>query len=256
MTEAVQDQDGLVAQAEKDLKVAQAINPLNTDHTANLARLYSWWASNAKNKDDLIMRGEQASAYYATAVTLSPNNSNLWDEWAILFMQILGDNQEAFLRLQQALSLDDRYSFTLGLVGDYYLRVGNSVDDSAAKITAFESAAKYYQLAAEMAKKTDTTSKATFLVSLGNTYILLDGLDLQKHTHEYLQQATKILMSEMISGVNASETWKVHEELAKIYFKLGDKLQAQEYANQAIMQAPENVRSRLQDLVNQINMLP
>ena len=47
ITDTTTDQDNLVLQAENDLKVAQSINPLNTDHTANLARLYTWWAGKA-----------------------------------------------------------------------------------------------------------------------------------------------------------------------------------------------------------------
>ncbi|MBK9054924.1 MAG: O-antigen ligase family protein [Chloroflexi bacterium] len=38
------ERDTLLGIAEAELKAAQAINPLNTDHTANLARLYARWA--------------------------------------------------------------------------------------------------------------------------------------------------------------------------------------------------------------------
>jgi hypothetical protein len=111
------DQDSLVLQAENDLKVAQAINPLNTDHTANLARLYSWWAGKATTSTIRSERAQTASDYYATSVKLSPNNSTLWDEWAILFMQIIGQSQQALERLQHALGLDARSSYTQGLIG-------------------------------------------------------------------------------------------------------------------------------------------
>jgi hypothetical protein len=39
-----EDRDRLISQAARDLRKAQAINPLNPDHTANLARLHSLWA--------------------------------------------------------------------------------------------------------------------------------------------------------------------------------------------------------------------
>jgi O-antigen ligase/tetratricopeptide (TPR) repeat protein len=39
------ERERLIARAAEDLRTAQKINPLNTDHTANLARLYSLWAT-------------------------------------------------------------------------------------------------------------------------------------------------------------------------------------------------------------------
>jgi hypothetical protein len=132
-TETATDQDNLVLQAEKDLKVAQSINPLNTDHTANLARLYSWWAGKATSTSTRDDRAQRALDYYATAVLLSPNNSTLWDEWAVLYMQLIGDSQAALSRLQHAITLDSKYSYTLGLLGDYYIRIANSSSDITQK---------------------------------------------------------------------------------------------------------------------------
>jgi hypothetical protein len=256
VTESPTDQDTLVHQAESDLMVAQSINPLNTDHTANLARLYSWWASNATNQDDLLKRGGKASDYYATAVTLSPNNSTLWDEWAVLFMQILGNSNEALLRLEHALSLDARYSFTQGLLGDYYLRIANSVEDSANKISNLEIAARYYQTAADVAKSTDATSKATYLVSLGSVYLIIDNLDASDNNHAQLHLGLESVLKSSENGINKNDQWKVQEIIAKLYKQLGDKAMAQQYASLAISGAPESALARLQDLNHQIQGLP
>ncbi len=51
------EQEALLSQAALDLKNAQAINPLNTDHTANLARLFSLWSSMTQ---DQLERQEKA----------------------------------------------------------------------------------------------------------------------------------------------------------------------------------------------------
>ena len=133
VTDTTADQDSLVLQAETDLKVAQSINPLNTDHTANLARLYTWWAGKATNTATRSERAQKASDYYALAVTISPNNSTLWDEWAILFMKVLGQSQQALERLQHALDLDPKFSYTQGLLGDYYFNTASSQTDASAK---------------------------------------------------------------------------------------------------------------------------
>jgi hypothetical protein len=255
-TDTTTDQDNLILQAEKDLKVAQSINPLNTDHTANLARLYSWWAGKATTTETRSERAQKASDYYQTAVTLSPNNSTLWDEWAVLFMQVIGQSQEALTRLQHALDLDVKYSFTQGLLGDYYLQVADSADDITAKEQALQTAAGYYRAAAEVAKKTDQTSKASYLVSLANVYNVIARLDPQNIDRVELQHTIDILLESMDAGISTTDLWKVQEALARLYLQLGDKSLAQYYANQALSGAPSSATSRIQELITQTLTLP
>ena len=256
ITDTTTDQDNLVLQAEKDLKVAQSINPLNTDHTANLARLYSWWAQKATTTSARADRAQRASDYYATSIVLSPNNSTLWDEWAVLFMQVIGQSQQALERLQHALQLDARYSFTQGLLGDYYLKVANSLSDTTAKRQALLSAAEYYRTAANVAKYTDSTSKSSYLVSLSNVYIALASINSENIDREQLQQAIDVLLESIRAGLSKSDLWKVQEALAKLYYQLGDKANAQYYASQALVGAPTAATSRIQDLITQTQLLP
>lgn len=256
ITNAETDQDNLVLQAEKDLKVAQSINPLNTDHTANLARLYSWWAGKAATTSDRTDRAQKASDYYSTAVMLSPNNSTLWDEWAILFMQLVGQPQQAFDRLQHAMALDEKYSFTQGLLGDYYLRIATSATDTSAKVQALTTSASYYRTAADVWKSTDTTSKASYLVSLGNVYTIIAGIDPQNINQEKLQQAIDALLESIDAGLSQTDLWKVQEAVAKLYLQHGDKADAQYFANQALLTAPASATSRIQDLITQTITLP
>jgi len=243
-------------QAEKDLKVAQSINPLNTDHTANLARLYSWWAGKSSDSAVISERAQKASNYYAASITLSPNNSTLWDEWAVLFMQILNQPQQAMQRLQHALDLDSKYSFTQGLLGDYYMKIASSADDVTAKSQALETAAGYYRTAADVTKRTDTTPKTTYLVSLGNVYISLASLDPQNVDREQVQKAINVLQEAIKSGVGSSDLWRIQEAIAKLYIQLGDKSQAQYYANQALSSAPSAATGRIQDLITKTLTMP
>ena len=255
-TDSVIDQDNLVLQAENDLKVAQSINPLNTDHTANLARLYSWWAGKASTTDSRTSRAEKASDYYQTAVTLSPNNSSLWDEWAVLLMQVVGQSQVALSKLEHALELDSSYSFTHGLLGDYYLRLANSDINVSAKEDALRMAARYYRNAAEVAKKTDQTSKASYLVSLANVYVVMAGLDSQNVDRAQLKQAIDVLLESIDAGIGINDLWKVQEAIANLYLQLGDKSLAQYYANQALEGAPNSVITRIQELISQTLSIP
>jgi len=256
ITDSIPDQDKLILQAENDLKVAQSINPLNTDHTANLARLYSWWAGKASTTESQTTRVQKASDYYQTAVTISPNNSTLWDEWAVLLMQVAGQPKDALLKLEHAVELDSRYSFTQGLLGDYYLREANSTTEISIKEKALQKAAEYYRTASEVAKKSDQMSKASYLVSLANVYVVMAGVDPQNVDRAQLKQAIVVLLEAIDTGISSNDLWKVQEALAKLYLQLGDKSFAQYYASQALESAPNSVIDRIKDLISQTLSLP
>jgi tetratricopeptide (TPR) repeat protein/O-antigen ligase len=256
ITESTSDQDSLVLQAESDLKDAQAINPLNTDHTANLARLYSWWAQQASDSATRADREQKASDYYATAVTLSPNNSTLWDEWAGLYMQVMGQASLAFDRLQHALSLDSRYSYTEGLLGDYYQMVANSTDDVTAKKQAYQSAAEYYQTAVDVFRSVDSGSKAAYLISLSNVYRALANLNSEDIDQTQIQNAIDALQNAIQADLSTNDLWKVQESIGELYYQLGDKANALQYTTQALQNAPSTYASNIQDFITKIEALP
>ncbi|RME63448.1 MAG: hypothetical protein D6790_04680, partial [Caldilineae bacterium] len=72
--------EDLLRAAEVILKEAQRVNPLNTDHTANLARLYRSWADLTNDPAERTAMLERSLEYYDTAVTLSPHAAHLWNE--------------------------------------------------------------------------------------------------------------------------------------------------------------------------------
>jgi O-antigen ligase len=255
-TEATADQDNLVLQAETDLKKAQSINPLNTDHTANLARLYSWWAGKASTAAVLKDRAQKASDYYDTSLLLSPNNSTLWDEWAVLYMQVMGDPRDALSRLDHALSLDTKYSYTQGLLGDYYLRMSNTDTDMTSKEQALLKAAEYYRNAADDFKISDPNSKASYLVSLGNVYSILGIINPENINQQQLRLSISALLESIDAGLSSSDVWKIQQAVAKLYFQLQDKNNALYYANQALINAPASVETSIQELISQTLALP
>ena len=97
------ERESLIAQAAQDLLEAQRINPLNTDHTANLARLHSLWTTYTENPTLQQERAELADKYFAQATSLSPNNARLWDEWAVHKINVMNDPQGGYELLQRAL---------------------------------------------------------------------------------------------------------------------------------------------------------
>lgn len=88
--------DMVTAQVQQALSVFQQAaktNPLNPDHPRNIAKLYSFWATQLFARVDLS-KLYLANQYYATAHRLAPHNADILDEWALLDTQ-LGNNDTA-----------------------------------------------------------------------------------------------------------------------------------------------------------------
>ena len=103
---------------------ARDLNPLNTDHSANLARLYRRWSDLETDKQAKRDRLATSSAYYGQATILSPQNAQLWNEWATVNLslhdidqqlnngQATDDLTQAQSLLDHSLSLDQQYDET------------------------------------------------------------------------------------------------------------------------------------------------
>lgn len=236
----------LVRDAESTLLLAQSINPLSTDHTANLARLYSWWAYQARQPARRIERGGASSYYFSRALALSPNNVVLWGEWAILFWEILDLPDQALLRLEHALELDPENILILGLSGDYYHQLALTTTDSAARTELFEKAVSHYKASVDLSKGGEALVRVANLISLGEVYTELDKPELAVAAYQAAIQAMPI----------PSEVWKIQEAIAYLYAQMGDRAAALEHANLASQSAPPDQIDRLQALMEQLRSMP
>lgn len=113
----------------KALEQARTLNPLNTDHSANLARLYHTWAALTTNPDEQIARINQSLHYYEQATSLSPHNAQLFNEWATVYMAVQQFDQ-AQEKLEQSLALDQEFDMTYYAFGDLY-RLTNQWEQAA-----------------------------------------------------------------------------------------------------------------------------
>jgi len=149
------NREDILRAAHAMLTGAQRLNPLNTDHTANLARLHRAWAfanaattadSNDPSRLAEILATEPQKVdqahllssldYYRQALTLSPNNAGLWNELATL-QYIQGDLEAARRTIDASLAVDDRYYPTHVLLGDV-LAAGS---DAQGALAAYQAAA-------------------------------------------------------------------------------------------------------------------
>jgi tetratricopeptide (TPR) repeat protein len=96
---------------------ARRLNPLNTDHSANLGRLHQAWAEMTADPTLRSQRLAQASEYYRQATTLSPHAAHLQNEWAVVHL-LAGDLEQAEAKLRRSLELDQEFDQTYARLGD------------------------------------------------------------------------------------------------------------------------------------------
>jgi tetratricopeptide (TPR) repeat protein len=234
--------DQLIQQAESDLKKAQSINPLNTDHTANLARLFSLWASLTSDATLKQQRAQTSSEYFQKAVTLSPQNSRLWDEWALLYMNILNQPDQALQRLNHSLQVDPTYDWTYALLGDYYVQSLNQISDPQQKQEILVKAADLYQKAIPLVKYYEAQNLYSYYLSLGSVSAQLNRID---QAIDAYNKALPLLPQQ-------TDRWRVEETIARLYMQKGDMANAMVHAQNAYNRAPADQKDRLQTLISQI----
>ncbi|MEZ4859676.1 MAG: tetratricopeptide repeat protein [Caldilineaceae bacterium] len=133
--------EDLLRSAEVILREAQRVNPLNTDHTANLARLYRTWADLSTDSAERQTMLDESLDEYNMAVRLSPNAAHLWNEKGNAHLA-RGERDEAEAAYLHSLSIDDLFEQTYLLLADFYDRdqkyqeIVTLLEDGIAKMNA------------------------------------------------------------------------------------------------------------------------
>ena len=213
-------------QAEQALLRARALNPLNTDHSANLARFYVTKSGTLTDAAERQKTLRQASDLYAQATALSPNTAHLQDEWAGVYMQ-LEEYDKAREKLDYSLQLDPRYF-------DTYLRLGQLEGD----LKNWEASLAAYTRAAELAPRDARahSGRGFALAQLGRITEAITA-----------NQDTLAVTPNDVSSLR---------NLAILYRQKGDLQQALDYAMQARAASPAETQASLdafiQDIRNQL----
>ncbi len=114
----------MISTSEKILLEARQLNPLNTDHSANLARLHRIVAAMTDDPKEKAERLQKSSQYYQDATRLSPNTAYLYNEWSQTYT-LAGDLEQARAKLEKSLQLDQKYGQTYAYLGEYYRSQGD-----------------------------------------------------------------------------------------------------------------------------------
>lgn len=209
---------------EEVLEQARVIAPLNTDHSANLARFYRSWAARATTAEQRESLLRAAEANYQQSLLLSPNNPVLWNELAILYAFDLND-QPAYQRtMAHSLALDPGFEQTWSLSADVKANIDRD----------FRGAIADYAHVLEL-KPAECTVRRV----LGN-------LQLQE---ELWDDAALLLEETLDVCPQMRDLWDIYRMLAIANYYQGHGEQALALAEQALALAPESQRTTVEQLV-------
>lgn len=240
-----EQRETVIEQAERDLMKAREINPLNTDHTANLARLYSLWAAYAPDETQRLEKADLSSRYFEQAVLLSPNHAKLWDEWALLYLNYYNQPEKALELIDHAEALDPYYDYTMLLKAEYYARqMQQALPDPEKAAEAHRQALAYYDKAYDLSA--DAASKANSRLALSQLHI-----DAGKY-----EEAIAALEEAIQLVPTSPAVWQHEQTLAQLYLETGNREQAVEHARRSLAAAPEAQQEEIQALIDQIENVP
>ncbi|MCB8943693.1 MAG: peptidylprolyl isomerase [Ardenticatenaceae bacterium] len=223
--------------ADTALKRAQDINPLNTDHTANLARLNTRWIQLVPSERDL--RYDNALTYYDEALGLSPQNSVIRNEKAGLVLQVGQACPQAIDILQESLDVDPYYEAT-------YVQLASTLTNCASEVTESEQQ-NYLNLSADSLQEAVTIDDRNPRVwfRLGQTRFSLQQYELAIEAYEEAKARN--------SGRNRIDPWQIDYSIALSYQGLDDRDMAIEFAQQALTNAPAGQAGQIQFLIDQLS---
>jgi tetratricopeptide (TPR) repeat protein/cyclophilin family peptidyl-prolyl cis-trans isomerase len=215
------ERDAWLRESEEALLEARRIAPLNTDHSANLARLHRTWGGLSEG-DERTERLNKSLDYYEDATSLSPHNAQLLNEWAQAYLA-LGDTPQAMEKFDESLALDSEFVQTYLLLGEYYMRQQE-----------WDRALEAYQKAVQVSPKAvDAYSSLAFV------WTQVGDLDAALEAY---QRAVEL----------RPRNFNNRKNLAIVYQQMGRTEDAIREATRALELAPENQKEAIQNLLAQL----
>jgi tetratricopeptide (TPR) repeat protein len=234
-TVAAEQRDQLFETAEAQLRKARGINPLNTDHSANLARLNRQWALLSSDAAQRTARAQAADSHYAEALRLSPNNVGLWNEWGLLAFQLLEDRARAEEKLERSVFLDDTFDQTYLYQGDLFAWQARRATDAAQQKALYDKSLAAYQRGVAAGEQYRSTSALGLQLGMANVYV---------STQQYQPAiAAYLKVAELNAGPGQ---WQVFRALGELYRQIGEVAKARDYGQQALALAPEANKPEVQ----------
>ncbi len=238
LTEDPNEKAQLLSDAEKRLLLAQKINPLNTDHTANLARLNTRWVTLTDDEVARQERIDQAEQYYLDALSLSPQNSVIRNEYARLLLNLKQDCEGAIQVFEESLAIDPYYTETyFDLAQTYQVCAAGQAPDTQEEMR---------QRAAETAMGATEQRPNDPRIWVRAGQILHDLGDYEEAVAAYEQ------VRQLDPRGQAVNSWNLDFLLARSYAGLGQIEQAVALTQNALATAPPQYTEQIQQFLDQL----
>lgn len=257
--------DDLLTAARIILTEARVINPLNTDHSANLARMWRQSGDIATDASIKTQRYEKSSQEYSVATTLSPNNAVLWNEWGSLYLYSFNDFDKAAEKLNRSVSLDNEFDQTYLLRGELVMQEATRLDQKRqqANQTLLTVAVTDTQKYAD-AKAASDAAVALYKSKLGEAKIEFtkaisinptasQAYNVLTYIYQQMGDYPSAISTTLAYIAKAPTDWNGYKNLALLYRDSNQIELAKPALQKAIELAPADQKPNLQALLDQLN---
>ena len=182
--------DALLTAAQERLLEAQSINPLNTDHTANLARLNVRWAGLLAQDNPVRQKHiDDAVRFYQDAMALSPYNSIIRNEYGGLLLTLAKRCDDAIAVLEESNRIDPFYTGTTFSLADAYVVCAPEDDVNKANSNLAQATQMANEALTRPTDKGQTRAEVRLNVArlhlvVGNRYLQMKEYDLARDSAE------------------------------------------------------------------------
>jgi tetratricopeptide (TPR) repeat protein len=236
VTQDPTEREALLRTAADRLEQAQNLNPFNTDHTANLARLNTRWAEITEGEVRQV-RVSDAVDYYESALSLSPKNSVIRNEYARLAYLLEQDCEKALTLYDKSVDVDPYFTTTFFDRAEVYMACAEQQSETER--------ASYYRQAAESMETglERSAGDARRWMQLAEMYVRLD--ETSKAIDAY-QEALAI-------GDENLPDWQLDYTLAQWFYEEGDLDNAESFGENALASAPDDAVTVIQQFLTALN---
>ncbi|MCB0033211.1 MAG: hypothetical protein KDE51_04300, partial [Anaerolineales bacterium] len=240
------ERDEVLQTAEDSLFVAQDINPLNTDHTANLARLNTRWAS-VVSGGEREFRIEEAEHHYQDAIALSPQNAVIRNEEARMIYSFYQDCERAIDLYEQSAATDPFYYRTRFELAEIYLVCASQAEPDERE-PMFDEVVGLLEEGTELAleKPGRERIQASAAIPRGWLQAYQFFLDLQEG--EYALRT----LEQLRLNPGEVEAWQIDFYTANAYSVQGDLEAARAAAEASLQAAPAEAAPQIQQFIDNL----
>jgi tetratricopeptide (TPR) repeat protein len=199
------------------------------------------------------LRYQNSLKEYATATSLSPQNAQLFNEWATLLAYSVGDQNGGINKLKQSLVIDSKYDQTYLLLGDMYFQQAQRIEQDRQKAAAANppDTAKADELKRQYDEKLKESKKIFSQALVVNpnatqVYNVLASIDQQ------LGNLTDAISATQASIDKNPRDWVGYRNLALLMQQAGQIELAKQAAQKALELAPKDQQPVLQQFVQQL----